>query len=373
MNTDDFEFKPLTEGLGFHKKAEATTVAKSTVAPLAKEKLAVGAAKSEPPAGASALLSDARSSTLSLESESDFLKSSEPERQMSKSISDLIASLPPSLDFAEAKPEPAKPKSKPEIELNMPLPDGARPQIFQPFAREDLKVGSSSGPTIGSALGAPLGSASGTTLATLPPPGSPVMPSSFTAKASVPAAPASSPYRERLDESFARAFPHAAGRTDTRETKDTSKRRQVEGEAGQLEAIPSHLGAGFLDAMIVTGISTIFLVVIILITHINLWGLLTNAQTDRPTQLHIALLFLSVLQMYMLTARSFCGASLGEWAFELQLGAADEQRKTIYPLQVAWRTILVTITGLVFLPILSMIFRRDLAKPLTGLQLYRRP
>lgn len=371
MELEEFEFKPLTEGLGFHKKAEATTVAKATGAPDAKSANSTASttsttntrkAKSEPPAGASAARAPALS--LELESESGLLGAGDSTRPMSKSISDLIASLPPSLDFTEDKVEPAKVKAKPEIELNMPLPDGARPQIFQPFAREDLKVGSASGPTIGSALGS--------TSATLPPPGSPVMPSPFTPKPPAAATPASSPYRERLDESFARAFPHAAGRAETREAKDTAKRQQVEGETGQLEAIPSHLGAGFLDAMIVTGISTIFLVVIILITHINLWGLLTNAQTDRPTQIHIALLFLSVLQMYLLTARSFFGASLGEWAFDLQLGAAEDQRKTAYPLRVAWRTLLMTATGLLLLPLLSLVFRRDLAKSLTGLQLYRR-
>jgi hypothetical protein len=39
---------------------------------------------------------------------------------------------------------------------------------------------------------------------------------------------------------------------------------------------------------------------------------------------------------------------------------------------VAWRSIVVTATGLVVLPALSLFMRRDLIRYLTGLQLYRR-
>jgi hypothetical protein len=83
-------------------------------------------------------------------------------------------------------------------------------------------------------------------------------------------------------------------------------------------------------------------------------------------------LFISGLQLYLLTARSFFGASLGEWAFDVQLGSDHDQKQPVYPLLVAWRTILVTVTGFVILPLLSLVFRRDLAKIFTGLQTYQR-
>lgn len=366
MELDEFEFKPLTEGLGFQRAAEAKT-AKSAATSIAMSGAKEKVVKTE--MAVAMTTAPSRASSLSLETESDF-GGIETQRPMSKSISDLIASLPPSLDFTEDKPAPSISKTPPkaDVDLNMPLPDGARPQIFQPFAREDFKAGTS-GPTVGSALAAPLMGAASTSLSA---PGQPFASPAVNAAMKAPLASVSSPYRERLDESFARAFPHAERRAETRESHEAAKRLKPDTDVGPLEAVPSHFGAGFLDAMIVTGISTIFLVMIILITRINLWGLLTNAQTDRPTQVHIALLFLSVLQMYMLAARSFFGASLGEWAFDMQLGTLEDQKKTVYPLQVAWRTILMTFTGLVPLPILSLIFGRDLARSLTGLQLYRR-
>ena len=101
--------------------------------------------------------------------------------------------------------------------------------------------------------------------------------------------------------------------------------------------------------------------------------MLSNAKTDGATQLHLGLLFLAVLQMYMLTARAFFGATLGEWAFELQMGTDKDQQRGIYPVQVMLRSLIMTFTGLILIPLLSFAFNRDLAKYLTGLQLYRRP
>jgi hypothetical protein len=87
----------------------------------------------------------------------------------------------------------------------------------------------------------------------------------------------------------------------------------------------------------------------------------------------LALLFVSVLQLYMLTARSFFGASLGEWAFDLQLGTDEEQQKTFFPLLSALRTLVITFTGFVILPIISLLAKRDITRHIGGLQLYRRP
>jgi len=76
---EEFEFKPLTEGLGFHKKAE------------------------KPAAKAEAQPSQAQ------------------QTQKSQSISELIASLPPAMDFLD--------QSGPE--------EQAKPQITQPVGRKD--------------------------------------------------------------------------------------------------------------------------------------------------------------------------------------------------------------------------------------------
>lgn len=360
---DEFEFKPLTEGLGFHKKAEKI---KHDI-----KETNLGQEHVTEPGPEIQIRPPSISSSLSLTPEPDL---SLQDRPASQSISDLIASLPPSLDFLEEKQEPSSlqdsveppsliPSSGSKSSLDSLHTSDGRPQIFQPLARDEYST-PVAGPTLGSFLpnpGAKIGSvtSAGMGAAPLASSGLPSMPS--------PTLPGSTPslYREKLDESFARAFPHAEKTKKETTSLDTSE------EA--LQPVSANLAAGILDAMVTAGISTILLVCILAITRINLIGMLSNAHTGATTQFQLALLFLAVLQIYMLTARSMFGASLGEWAFDLQVGSDDEQRRVFYPLQVAWRMVVVTATGIIVLPVLSLIVGRDLTKYVTGLQLYRRP
>lgn len=329
---EEFEFKPLTEGLGFHKKAEKIKTEIRSLN-LGHEK----AARAIPEAPSRSFLGTSMSATGVAPQADAASVSNDFARPATKSISDLIASLPPSLDFLDEKAIGAETDAKPmasaltskKMEFEEAL--SARPQIFQPLARDEYKAPATVLPTPGTKASAYVDTK----------------------------APAASHYRDRIDQSLARAFPHM-------------ERAPKTNLALGLEKVSAAPMAAFLDAMVAAGVATIALVSILAITHINLMGLLTNAQTDVPTQIHLGLLFIAVLLMYMLVARSFFGASLGEWAFDLQLGSKEDQSRIVYPLLVAWRSIIVTATGLVVLPALSLLVRRDLIRYLTGLQLYRR-
>jgi hypothetical protein len=406
---EDFQFQPLTEGLGFHKKPDSSKAdtkaagfssgasvssnlrAKSDLGSLLNVSTSIN-----PPAAAAAGSHEFSRPVL------------EVPKASTQSITDLIASLPPSLDFLEHDSETSTSASsstlsskaaqsghnalglsgsmstgglsnsgvlgvKPGFDIQSALEStdsySSRPQIFQPLAREEYASPQNSGmtanPTIGSAnsVGATVGSylspmASKSTGGGIAP-SAPVVPA---AAASGPAVKPPSHYRERLDESFARAFPHA----------EKSKTTLASDVAQDFEPSSGHLGAGILDGMVIAGLATILLVCILAITRINLIGMLNNAQTDLPTQINLALLGIAVLQIYTLSARAFFGSTLGEWAFDLQLGLPEDQRRALYPIQVAWRTLVLTATGIVTLPILSLLFRRDLGKFLSGLQIYRR-
>jgi hypothetical protein len=371
---EEFEFKPLTEGLGFHKKAEKIKrdVKTSSFASVhssghssgeLKLNTAVSAKASK--ASAEAVAAPRVSSLFSGELpdiSNAGLASESVARPASQSISDLIASLPPSLDFIDEKPEVAKPSSRVSMTATSPLKADSRveaitdrPQIFQPL---NAGMKTPSGPTIGSMLPTPGSKAAAMT------PTAPAVPAPVSARSQ------SSPYRERLDESFARAFPHVD--KNAKKETDTAVAAVVDTTLEGLVKSPVFLAAGILDTMVVAGVSTILLVAILAITRINLVGMLSNASTDFATQLNLGLLTLAVTQMYFLIARSFFGASLGEWAFDQQLGSDADRDKLTYALKVAWRTLLVTLTGFVIFPVLSALFRKDLASSLTGLQLYRR-
>ena len=440
---DEFEFKPLTEGLGFHKEAEKIK-ADIKASRFVQDK--VSRSIPEPPRNlqrdfgrefgrdssrdlgrhgaretsqnsshgtsddSSYDLTHDRERTVGYDSKSattDLLEglptNASGHRAASQSISDLIASLPPSLDFVEDEPASVS----------------DRPQIFQPLGREDytgnhrvdpglLHATESHGGGQGTSLAQKPGSLSSVLVsppgpstlgsgakigAFLPPPGSKAgspfnlslnhnSPSTFTSpSANQPslgtnvggstlggqpaspgaAAPLTSAYRERLEKSFARAFPHA-------------EKAKIEDVAHntELQAVPAHMGSAILDAMVAAGITTILLVAILAITRINLLGMLSHPATSLRTELTLGLLFVAVIEMYMLTARSVFTASLGEWAFDLQLGSYESQKNPYYPVRVAWRLVVLTFSGFVVLPLLSFLFRRDLLSYVTGLRIYRR-
>lgn len=383
---EEFEFKPLTEGLGFHKKAEkiktdikATNLGRETARPSHSSIFADFEAPVTPTAApAFKAMTTPSSSTLAAR---------ETMKTASQSISELMASLPPSLDFLDDKQDLTRPSesvrastlsfsttsssasSAPTAPLAGPSGAGAmasdrstdrsnermmdRPQIFQPLAREEYKATLATGPTVGSVLPAP-GTKAGASL-------------SMTPAAAAVQAPLiqPSPYRDRMTEGFAKAFPQGE------KAKAATTATPAEAAAG-LVPVAANFAAALIDAMVVAGISTILLVCIITITKINLIALLTNASTDGSTQLNLVFLATAVLQIYMLISRAFAGATLGEWAFDLQVGTNEQQRKLSYPAQVLWRSVVTTVTGLILLPLLSFAFNRDLSKYLTGLQLYRR-
>ena len=352
---EDFEFKPLTEGLGFNKKAETLkNDIKTTMKQTAST--ANSAMNTEPhrstifPASTPAPKNEDRAATRSFNTsllEPDRTQpemarqATETSRSASQSISELMASLPPSLDFLDDKQDLTR------------VTPSARPQIYQPLApRETSQIGT--GPTVGNVLPAP-----GTKA------GSPMSAAAMAAPMGAPAimgggtSTARNGYAARMSESFGKT---AQGQLATENTTTT----------GDLVPVAVNFSAALIDAMVVAGISTILLVCIITITHINLVAMLSNAATDMATQKNLVFLFLAVLQMYMLVSRAFFGATLGEWAFDTQLGSDEQQKKLYYPALVLWRSLVITFTGLFAIPLLSFAFKRDLGKYLSGVQLLRR-
>ncbi|MEQ1877493.1 MAG: hypothetical protein ABL958_12680 [Bdellovibrionia bacterium] len=123
------------------------------------------------------------------------------------------------------------------------------------------------------------------------------------------------------------------------------------------------------DSIVVIGLTCLFAVAVLLIVEVDLLEIIQIARTDFMTSLSLALLCLSVLELYLIIFRSFLGATLGEWAFDIQLGTAADQASAYYPLRVILRSFIVIATGFITLPILSLIVGRDLAGVLSGLSL----
>lgn len=388
---EEFEFKPLTDGLGFHKKAEKLKQ-DIQLTNLGEEK--IGRVVPEPPP--KNMLSPSE----------DELDLAAP-RSASKSISDLIAALPPSLDFLEDTPAApagknasASAKSEAEPPINYPFlkprkraaepkpvtsqgtpapqvsAEGARPQIFQPLGRADYKSHAEKAvEKVGEKVGEK------PTPITAPKPGTPATLSSanaatpISARANLPPSPTlKSPLKpgDKIDEIAARVQRIQKEKARAEKTQDV-ERKALAVASHELKKVSASFAAAVLDLMAISGIATIFLVMILVITRVDLVAMLSHAKTDLSTIFHLALLFFAVMQMYVLTSRCFFGATVGEWAFDLQMGTDEDRKKATYALRVIWRMILVLATGIVTLPLLSKLFGRDLLAMLGGPQLYRRP
>jgi hypothetical protein len=98
---------------------------------------------------------------------------------------------------------------------------------------------------------------------------------------------------------------------------------------------------------------------------------LANLNRDMMTQIALFVMFVAVMQMYVVISRAIFGRTLGEWTFDLQIGQDEEQKQGSYPLKVAFRSFLNIITGLVLLPLVSALLGRDIAGQLSGVKLYR--
>lgn len=154
--------------------------------------------------------------------------------------------------------------------------------------------------------------------------------------------------------------------------KNTSARRgAADARIRPLVAIPCSISSALVDAVTVTALSMIFLAALVSVTQIEVSAVMASAKTDLAAQIALAVLFLAVMQIYLILGRSFFGRTLGEWTFDVQLGEDQQIEKATYPIRVLFRSILNVATGLVALPILSFIVRRDIAGLVTGLRLYR--
>lgn len=80
--------------------------------------------------------------------------------------------------------------------------------------------------------------------------------------------------------------------------------------------------------------------------------------------------FLLSFWTYMIFLRGFNGATIGEWTCSLRLGQPWQRFQSGYILRVLLRTSLIMATGIVTLPLLSLLFKRDLAGEVTGLKIY---
>lgn len=283
---DEFEFKPLTDGLGFHKKTVSLREGLETAGVVSDKLQGI-------PTAVPGELEDEPRPAAKEPTFEDVLSALEKSPLQRKSSGDL--------EFTEPLPREAKRQA---MEVEVPRPTS--PNVRSPFPRPQAYKGP-----------APAGSQ-----------------------------------------------PQPAPAVGTR-------RGAADSPPPQLVPVTMSLPSAILDLVVVTALALVFLAALLTVTKVDLNAVIRNLNRDFTTQIALAIMFLAVMQMYVVISRSFFGATLGEWTFDLQIGRDEERAKEGYPLRVAFRSVLVTLTGLILLPLVSAIFRRDIAGRISGVQLFR--
>ncbi|MBC86575.1 MAG: hypothetical protein CL677_05285 [Bdellovibrionaceae bacterium] len=326
---DDFEMKPLTKGLGFHKKSQ-TSHKRQRKAELAQDVIP----KSIPKSPAESLFEDNTiDRPLAYEDLLKSLADTEPTRSLD-SLSGEIRNM--DLDSESTDSQKSREASATSVEISEPLP--RKPEARA--ASMELPVADHF-PT-------------------------PMPLDDLIKDRQLPV--------DEIDDipipgiqSF-RKTPTAVKNP----TEDTGVRRSSSNDPqSHLEKSPICLRSIALDGLIVVAMAMIFLVSLLAVTGVGISAVFGGIKTDLATQVPLAVLYIAVYQIYVIGTRSFYGRTLGEWTFDHQLGRDEEQMRGVYPVKVLWRSLLIVVTGIVTLPLLSFFSRVDVASYLTGLQLYR--
>lgn len=128
--------------------------------------------------------------------------------------------------------------------------------------------------------------------------------------------------------------------------------------------------ASFIDALILVAVSCVFMLMFSVIVKTPVGALMTRMFHSQHQFTFFAEVFVMFAWIYMISIRSLMGSSIGEWACDLRLGQPHERLQISYIFKVALRSTLILITGIVTLPLLSLLAGKDLAGALTGLRLF---
>lgn len=130
--------------------------------------------------------------------------------------------------------------------------------------------------------------------------------------------------------------------------------------------------AAMLDGMLIMAAGLLCMIILLVITKVDLIGNLTNPDAQGMIYLATASIFATVSFIYLTLNRLYLGWTPGEWAFDQRIGKPEDLNKAIFSLKILARALLVIFTGFIVMPILSILFNKDLAGTITGARLYRK-
>ena len=128
--------------------------------------------------------------------------------------------------------------------------------------------------------------------------------------------------------------------------------------------------ASFIDGLILIALSCVCMLMFSMMVNTSVGHVVKSLFHSRHQMMFFVEVFVACAWFYMITIRSLMGSTIGEWACDLRLGQPHERLQISYIFKVALRSTLILITGVVTLPLLSVLAGKDLAGSLSGLRLF---
>lgn len=144
------------------------------------------------------------------------------------------------------------------------------------------------------------------------------------------------------------------------------------GQATSVYQLSRHdLSAMILDAMLVTSGTLACLILLLMTTQVDLISAVTQSQ-DVWILAALASLVAGVSWIYLVMSRVFLGFTPGEWVVDQRIGRPEELGSAAYSLRVTARASLSVATGLLVMPLVSLVVGRDLLGSMTGALLLKK-
>lgn len=125
-----------------------------------------------------------------------------------------------------------------------------------------------------------------------------------------------------------------------------------------------------IDALLLLASSCLFLICFSYVVKAGMSSLLRDLFVSQSLGILFIQAYVVSAWAYMITLRLFMGSTVGEWACDLRLGQPHQRLQSGYVLRVMLRTSLILLTGLLPLPLLSLVFGVDVPGKISGVSLY---
>lgn len=128
--------------------------------------------------------------------------------------------------------------------------------------------------------------------------------------------------------------------------------------------------AATIDTLVIAAMSCFFMLCLSILIKLGLKQTFGFILLPENALMTFLVFFTFCGWMYFIASRTLIGASIGEHTCSLRLGQPHERVKRSYLARVVIRTTMTLLTGIITLPLLSLIVKKDIVGRFTGLYIY---